>query len=130
MAGLRAGYYYGTFPDMNGHFAPTPIFKAATLAQNLLNYPPAIHWLHRALAFLVLGCATALWIYVLRLRALPPVRRAAMLLALAVFVQLNLGAITVMSRVQIGWAVAHQGVAYLLLSAATLLLHRARRAVY
>jgi cytochrome c oxidase assembly protein subunit 15 len=129
MAGLRAGYYFGTFPDMNGYFAPTPFFKAATLAQNLLSYPPAIHWIHRALAFLILGAATALWIYVQRLPALPAVKRAALLLAVVVFLQLNLGAVTVLTRVQIGWAVAHQGLAYLLLSAATLLLHRALRAV-
>lgn len=128
MAGLRAGYYYGTFPDMNGRFAPTPFFKAATLAQNLLSYPPAIHWIHRALGFAVLGGATALLIYVLRLRALPEVRRAAAWLAIAVFAQLNLGAITVLTRVRIGWAVAHQGLAYLLLSAATVLLFRALRA--
>jgi cytochrome c oxidase assembly protein subunit 15 len=129
MAGLRAGYYFGTFPDMNGHFAPTPFFKAETLAQNLFSYPPAIHWIHRVLAFVVLGCAIALFIYVQRLRALPAVKRAALLLVAVVFLQLNLGAITVLTRVQIGWAVAHQGLAYLLLSAATLLLHRARRAV-
>jgi len=129
MAGLKAGYSFGTFPDMNGHFSPTPFFKADTVAQNLLSYPPAIHWIHRALAFVVLGCAIALWIYVQRLRALPAVRRAALLLAAVVFLQLNLGAITVLTRVQIGWAVAHQGLAYLLLSAATLLLYRARRAV-
>jgi len=35
----------------------------------------------------------------------------------------------VLTRVQIGWAVAHQAVAYLLLSAAVVLLHRALRAV-
>jgi cytochrome c oxidase assembly protein subunit 15 len=128
MAGLRAGYYFGTFPDMNGHFAPTPFFKAATLAQNLFSYPPAVHWIHRALAFLVLGGALALWIYTQRSSALPSVRRAAMWLAVIVFAQLNLGAITVLSRVQVSWAVAHQGLAYLLLSAATLLLFRASRA--
>jgi cytochrome c oxidase assembly protein subunit 15 len=113
---------------MNGHFSPTPFFKADTLAQNLLSYPPAIHWIHRVLAFVVLGAALSLFIYVQRLQALPAVRRAALLLAVVVFLQLNLGAITVLTRVQIGWAVAHQGLAYLLLSAATLLLHRARRA--
>jgi cytochrome c oxidase assembly protein subunit 15 len=128
MAGLRAGYYFGTFPDMNGHFAPAPFFKAATLAQNLLSYPPAIHWIHRALAFVVLGCAVALWVYVQRLPALPAVKRAALLLAVTVFLQLNLGAVTVLTRVQLGWAVAHQALAYLLLSAAVVLLHRARRA--
>jgi cytochrome c oxidase assembly protein subunit 15 len=128
MAGLRAGYYYGTFPDMNGHFAPTPFFQAATVAQNLLSYPPAIHWIHRALGFVVLGSAVALWIFVARLRAIPPVRRAAMVLALVVFAQLNLGAVVVLTRVQIAWAVAHQGLAYLLLSSATLLLFRATRA--
>jgi len=128
MAGLRAGYYFGTFPDMNGYFAPTPFFKAATLAQNLFSYPPAVHWIHRALAFVVLGGAVALWIYIQRSSGHRHVRRAGLWLALIVFAQLNLGAITVLSRVQIGWAVAHQGLAYLLLSAATLLLFRASRA--
>jgi len=127
MAGLRAGYYFGTFPDMNGYFAPTPFFKAATLAQNLFSYPPAVHWIHRVLGFATLGGVIALWIYVARLQANPTVRRAAMWLALAVFAQLNLGAITVLSRVQISWAVAHQALAYLLLSAATVLLFRATR---
>lgn len=128
MAGLRAGYYYGTFPDMNGHLSPTPFFQAATLAENLLNYPPAIHWIHRALGFTVLGAAISLSIYVARLRAIPRVRRAALILAVVVFAQLNLGAIVVLTRVRLPWAVAHQGLAYLLLSCATLLLFRAHRA--
>jgi cytochrome c oxidase assembly protein subunit 15 len=128
MAGLRAGYSFGTFPDMNGRFAPSPFFKAATLAQNLLSHPPAIHWIHRALGFVVLGSALALYVYVARSAAIPAVRRAAMWLALAVFAQLNLGAMTVLSRVQISWAVAHQGLAYLVVSGALLLLFRARHA--
>lgn len=127
MAGTRAGYSFGTFPDMNGRFAPGTFFSASTLAQNLFNHPPAIHWIHRALAFLVLSYALALWVLALRMPARRPVMRAAGLVAAVVFAQLNLGAITVLTRVQLPWAVAHQGLAYLLLSAATLLLHRASR---
>jgi cytochrome c oxidase assembly protein subunit 15 len=127
MAGTRAGYYFGTFPDMAGRFAPQAFFTASTFAQNLLDHPPAIHWIHRALGFLVLAWVFGLWVLVQRVSTRNSIRRAALLLGLTTFAQLNLGAITVLSRVHLPWAVAHQGLGYLVLSAATLLLHRALR---
>ena len=49
MAGTRAGYYFGTFPDMNGSYGPAPFFSAAWLS-DAVSSPTAIHWLHRVLA--------------------------------------------------------------------------------
>jgi heme A synthase len=87
---------------------------------------PAIHYLHRFLAWLTLGYALFLWSYLRRSPGVrPALARAASWLAVSVFVQFNLGALTVLSRVRLELAVAHQVMAYLLLSCAVLLLHRA-----
>jgi heme A synthase len=52
------------------------------------------------------------------------VRRAGAWLGGLAFVQVNVGAITVLSRVALPWAVFHQGLAYVLLSAAVLVVHQ------
>jgi cytochrome c oxidase assembly protein subunit 15 len=124
MAGTRAGFAYGTFPDMHGHFLPGPFFSGAWL-WDALHAPSAIHYLHRLFGWLCFFFGLALWAYLRKAAPSLALRRAAALVALLVFMQLNLGAITVVTRVQLGWAVAHQGLAYLLLSASVVLLHRA-----
>ena len=123
MAGTRAGYYYGTFPDMNGSYGPAPFFSAAWLA-DAFNSPMAIHWLHRFLGWLTFGYAAFVWAFLQRVEPRLSVRRSAALLAAVVFVQFNLGALTVVHRVRLELAVAHQVMAYVLLSCAVLLLHR------
>jgi cytochrome c oxidase assembly protein subunit 15 len=127
MAGTRAGYYFGTFPDMHGQIAPGAFFKARTWLENLLDYPPAIHWIHRALGFAVLGAALGLGALAARLPVERWVKTPALWIAGIAFVQLNLGAITVLTRVHVSWAVAHQAVAYVLLSAGTWLLFQCKR---
>ncbi len=125
MAGTRAGYYYGTFPDMAGHFGPGPFFRGESVLDDAVNSPSAIHYLHRLLGWLTFFFGIFLWFYVRRVDPRPAVRRAGAAVGALVFVQLNLGALTVIKRVAIPWAVAHQGMAYLLLSATIVLLHRA-----
>jgi cytochrome c oxidase assembly protein subunit 15 len=125
MAGTHAGYYSATFPDMNGSYSPKPFFTGSSPLRDAVSNPLAIHYLHRSLAWLVLGYAIALCVYLKRKEPRPVVGRAALLVAAVAFVQLNLGAITVLSRVALPWAVAHQAAAYLLVSSVVLLLHRA-----
>lgn len=127
MAGTRAGYYFGTFPDMHGKIGPAAFFQAQTFISNFVDYPPAIHWIHRALGFAVLGASFGVGALA---RALPlprALKLPAYVLAGIAFLQLNLGAITVLTRVSVPWAVAHQGVAYVLLSAGTWLLFQCMR---
>jgi cytochrome c oxidase assembly protein subunit 15 len=125
MAGTHAGYYASTFPDMNGGYSPRPFFTGASWWQDAFGSPLAIHYLHRCLAWLVLCYAIGLSVYLRSREARTAVRRAAVWVAATAFVQLNLGAFTVVSRVAIPWAIAHQGMAYLLVSSALVLLHRA-----
>jgi cytochrome c oxidase assembly protein subunit 15 len=127
MAGTHAGYYASTFPDMNGRFAPGPFFTGPSLLRDAFESPLAIHWLHRALGWLLLGYAFALFAWLRAAGEAPRLRRAAGWVALAAFLQLNLGALTVVSRVALPLAVMHQAMAYLVLSSAVVLLHRLLR---
>jgi cytochrome c oxidase assembly protein subunit 15 len=125
MAGTHAGYYYASFPDMNGRYAPGAFFTGPSLVRDALNSPIAIHYLHRVIAFGLLFGAIGLYVHTLRVEPRTALRRAAGLVAALAFVQFNLGALTVVHHVDIPWAVAHQAVAYLLISSAVFLLHRA-----
>jgi cytochrome c oxidase assembly protein subunit 15 len=127
MAGTHAGYYASTFPDMNGRFAPGPFFTGPSVLHDAFTSPLAIHWLHRALGWLLLGYAFTLFAWLRAAGQAPRVRRAAGLVALAAFLQLNLGALVVVSHVALPLAVAHQALAYLVLSSAIVLLHRLLR---
>jgi cytochrome c oxidase assembly protein subunit 15 len=122
MAGLHAGYVAATFPDMNGHYAPGAFFNGLS-GRDFLDNPLAIHWLHRALALALLLYTFALS---LLLRRQPlEVRAGAYLLLAATFGQAALGALTVVLHVPVAVAVAHQAGAYVLCSAAVLLMHAA-----
>jgi heme a synthase len=120
MAGTRAGYLAATFPDMNGHYAPSYFF-GSDIAQSLISNPLTIHYLHRVLAFALLGYAA--WLAFALRAAGPNVRASAWFFLGAVLGQGLLGVMTVMLRVPIGVAVVHQGGAYVLCGAAVLLLH-------
>jgi cytochrome c oxidase assembly protein subunit 15 len=124
MAGTHAGYYYTTFPDLNGTFLPGPSFTGTSWLLDALNSPTAIHYLHRFLGWLVLSYTIGIWVYFRRVEPRPQLWRAAAWVAWLALVQLNLGALTVVQRVALPLAVAHQALAYLFLSSLVLLLHR------
>jgi cytochrome c oxidase assembly protein subunit 15 len=127
MAGTRAGYYFATFPDMDGEFLPGKFWNGPWLHEAVQS-PLAIHWIHRFLGFCVLGAAFGLFVWVRRVSTDARARQIAVLIAALTFVQLNLGALTVIERVALPLAVSHQALAYVLLSAGTWLVHRALHA--
>jgi heme a synthase len=128
MAGTRAGYLYATFPDMNGAWVATGAFTTTPLWRDLIDNPAAIHTLHRWLAWVCVLAAAAFAATCLR-GPLPSSSRRAVVLVLATAgAQLTLGALTVLLHVHIVVAVAHQGMAYLLLAATVLAAHRLREA--
>jgi cytochrome c oxidase assembly protein subunit 15 len=127
MAGTHAGHYVSTFPDMNGRYAPHTFFSGPSAWVDAISSPLAIHWLHRLLAFVLLAYAIAVAAYVRRVSPSVAVRRAGLLVGVLAFVQVNVGAVTVLSRVALPWAVLHQGLAYILLSAGVFLVHTLAR---
>lgn len=125
MAGTRAGYLFATFPDMHGTWVAPGAFDMQPLWRNFVDNPLAIHTIHRWLGWLVVVAvgtfAGLAWRHVD-----PPTRRPLALLLALTIAQFLVGVLTVMTQVQIGIAILHQGLAYVLLSAAVLLVHRSR----
>ncbi len=120
VAGTRAGLLFATFPDMNGHYGPGAFWTRAGVLHDLVYNPMILHYAHRALALALVVYAALL---VTRAWRTPSLRASAVALALTLAVQVTLGALTVISRVSLGWAIAHQAGAYLALSAAIWLCH-------
>lgn len=126
MAGTRAGYLFQTFPDMNGSWMPPAWRSLDPLWLNLFENPVAIHGIHRWLAWLVAAAAIGLSVVALRRARSPRQRAAAWTLTGLVTVQFILGVITVVQAMPLWAAASHQGVAFLLLSAALWVAHSGR----
>jgi cytochrome c oxidase assembly protein subunit 15 len=90
---------------------------------NLFYNPLSIHYLHRAIGFVVLAYVIGLasWLH----RRGGEVRLAGYGLLAAVLGQLALGALTVILGVPVPVAVAHQAGAYIVCAAAVVLCHAA-----
>ena len=119
-AGLDAGQYFETWPWMNGEFYPAGYEWMQPMLRNFVDNPITVMFVHRWLAFI--AAALALW---LAAKAwLARLRWEAAMLAGAVIAQIQLGILTVISGVRIDIAVAHQGMAVLLLGAMVTTAHR------
>ncbi len=126
MAGTRAGYMYSTFPTMHGAWVAPGWLELSPAWLNLFENPAAIHMIHRHFAWVVVLAVGAFVAWALPRSSTLEVRRLLWLLLSLVIAQLGLGALTVMSGVQIGIAVSHQVLAYFLVSLLLVLAHRAR----
>ncbi len=111
VAGLRAGYYFNSFPLMNGQFVPEGLHALAPWWRNHLENIAAVQFQHRigamAVAVCVLGFVAYSW------RKIPH-HRPLMRLACTVVLQFSLGVATLLSVMDISLASAHQLVALLL----------------
>lgn len=125
MAGKRAGLLYGTFPDYQGSWLPPGLAALPANAAALIEEPIWIHFLHRSGAWLLLA-ALLLLLWSLRGAAGSLSRWRWLLLGLFAL-QFALGVATIIYRVPVWAAAAHQGVAFLLLSATVGLWHRISR---
>lgn len=127
VAGLRAGFAYNTFPLMNGSWFPVGMWAQEPWWRNLFENVGTVQFNHRLLAYLLIGVIAAFW-WRLRKLALPAdVTLANHLLLAALALQVTLGIATLLLRVPLSLAAAHQGVALAVLSAALYLAHRLRR---
>jgi len=130
VAGSRAALTYNTWPLMDGHFIPptSHLFVLEPLWRNVVDNMTLVQFQHRMFAYLVV---LALIVHaVLATRASGPsgaARRAWALVAIAL-IQSALGVLTLLyvlpsGTIPIGLALAHQGVAFILLAMAV--AHRA-----
>lgn len=117
MAGMKAGLYYPTWPDMNGKFIPNVLLKSSNWNWgNMLNYdsylfaPAFIQFTHRILAYL-LGGLTIYLFYKLRTVVEKNAKKWLLSSLILVLVQIIVGILTVLNvhgKIPLFLGVSHQ----------------------
>lgn len=107
VAGLRAGFMYNTFPDMEGQFFPQGAWLFSPGWKNFFENPLMIQWVHRMLGWTILLAGLGLFI---RYRSTLTffVKRSLTVLALVFATQFLLGVFTLILKVPLPLAVLHQ----------------------
>jgi cytochrome c oxidase assembly protein subunit 15 len=120
VAGLDAGYAFNSWPKMGEDWFPqgTPMLEPFLV--NLADNPIVVQFVHRWLAFIVAAdIAVLAWLAWRR-----GVRGPSLLMCAAVAIQILLGIMTLLTGVELWIAVAHQGMAALLLGTVVVTAHR------
>ena len=113
VAGHDAGLTYNTWPLMDGRFVPTGLLTMEPPLRNFVDNVTTIQFNHRVGAY-ALAAAALLYLAVAR-RAAGPIRHRAWLIAGLVLAQVGLGIATLVHVAPPGLALAHQGLAMILL---------------
>jgi cytochrome c oxidase assembly protein subunit 15 len=124
VAGLKAGFASNTWPLMNGALVPAGMDQYSPLWLNLFENPLTVQFVHRLAAYVIAAYAM---VFALAVWRRPPLRGPALAIAGTTFLQIALGVLTVVYDVPLGYALAHQGNAILVLAAAVWALQRALR---
>jgi cytochrome c oxidase assembly protein subunit 15 len=126
-AGLRAGLTYNTWPLIDGAFVPSAahLFFDAPWWRNFFENTLTVQFDHRMMAYTVLIVALLHAADAWRQKG-RGIAAGAAVLALAVTLQAALGILTLLYQVPIGLGLAHQGLALVVLTLAS--LHAARAA--
>ncbi len=111
VAGLKAGFYYNTFPLMGDRLIPENLFVS-------FGNGVTIQFLHRWFAFVVTGCILLVWWKLRNDERAEVMRGSAVLLGLTLL-QVILGIFTLVNAVPIALGVGHQLIAFLLTTTLT-----------
>jgi cytochrome c oxidase assembly protein subunit 15 len=105
LAGMDGGLIYNSWPDMNGNFLPNDINNIDLFLFSSLDNPSVVQFYHRFTAYLLFISLLFLNYYTYRTKIdFKPV----LILNIAIFVQIILGIITLITGVKITYASLHQ----------------------
>jgi cytochrome c oxidase assembly protein subunit 15 len=105
LAGMDGGLIYNTWPDMNGNFLPNDINNIDLFLYSSLDNPSVVQFYHRFTAYLLFISLLFLNYYTYRTKIdFKPV----LILNIAIFVQIVLGIVTLITGVKISYASLHQ----------------------
>lgn len=116
VAGINAGQGYNTWPLMDGKYIPDGLTVMQPVWHNIFENALTVQFDHRILAYTIF--IIAVW------HAVKTFSVTSMLLAYLVFAQACLGILTLLMHVPLGFALAHQATAMLVLAAAVWNLHK------
>ena len=123
VAGTRAGLAYPTWPLMGDSFVPAGLYTTSPPWLAIFEDITTIQFNHRIFAYLLFVLMNILAFLVYRSAPRGRSRLAAVLLVVALCVQVVLGISTLLLHVPVWLAAAHQGGAVLLLTATLFLGH-------
>ena len=125
VAGLKAGHASSTWPLMYGRLIPLSVFSAIEpWWRNLIESPPAVHYVHRWFAFAVLIVAVWLFYIAKDRNLLPETLTGSKWMIWLVLIQISFGVSVIWFHVPLVLALIHQGIAISLLLVAIFLNHR------
>jgi cytochrome c oxidase assembly protein subunit 15 len=105
LAGMDGGLIYNSWPDMNGNFLPNDISNIDLFLFSSLDNPSVVQFYHRFTAYLLFISLLFLNYYTYRTKIdFKPV----LILNIAIFVQIVLGIVTLITGVKITYASLHQ----------------------
>lgn len=114
VAGLKAGLLYNAFPLMGESLIPYEFLTRSPWWKDLLENPVSVQFLHRFLAILTALLCGLIWLYQRKLSIPGRLSQALVSVAVIALIQLSLGIFTLVLQVPIGFAVLHQGCAFIL----------------
>lgn len=126
VAGLKAGLGYNTFPLMNGQWIPDGLFILEPAWLNFFDNVTTVQFDHRLLAISTFALVLSYWVYARSANFSARMQRGSNVLLALVTLQLTLGISTLILKVPTALAVAHQGTALLVFTAALYLSHGLR----
>lgn len=129
VAGLDAGWIHNTWPLMNeGKLIHETVYiEQNPLWKNFVEGKSGVQFVHRYMAYVVVGFIFAIWYKSRDMELLPPQQKGVNWLITLVFIQFLLGVLTLIYAVPVWLGVAHQVGAFFLLAAMTFTLHRFTR---
>jgi cytochrome c oxidase assembly protein subunit 15 len=126
VAGLKAGLVYNTFPLMGDSLVPPGLYSLQPWYLSALEDAVTVQFNHRVLAVSTFTIILAFFITSWRLESSPTVKKLLLLVIIAAIIQVGLGITTLLLRVPVAAASAHQTVAIILLTLLIVLLHHVR----
>lgn len=124
VAGLNAGKIYTTWPKMAEDWMPEAVYSMQPLWINFFENMAGVQFVHRYLAFIVLGIILYVFHLVRKAETKPQQKFSVQLLSLAVLVQIALGITALVMAVPVALGLLHQLGAFLLLAALLYSLHK------
>ncbi len=129
VAGLKAGHASNSWPLMYGKWFPiSHLVEIEPWWNNWLAYPPAVHYVHRWFAFVVLAGSIWLFYAIKKQSALTDAVKGAKTMIWLVSIQITLGVSVILFDVPVWLAIVHQGTAISLLLTTIFISHRLRYA--
>jgi cytochrome c oxidase assembly protein subunit 15 len=126
VAGMNAGLIHNHWPMMSEgkYMHETVLIEKPTLFLNLVEGKSGIQFVHRNLAYVVVGLMLFLVYKSRKFILAASQKRGLNTLVIFVFMQFTLGVVTLLLHVPLWLGLAHQAMAFLLLASMVYTLHR------